>query len=211
MLVVAHRTPSTATECAALADAGVQVFEVDVQLGADGIVVSHYLPLFGVRGWIEHDNARMRWRSRRDPTLDEVTELVPVHCRILLDPKETAPSRRAELVRRIAALPGTERYVTSTSETADLAALRAAGMRTWRTIKSVRDYDDARRDGPLGDDAVSVRHTLVTVERVRELKQLVPSVVAWTVNSTRDALRLQAIGVDGLTTDRPAELTRILR
>jgi glycerophosphoryl diester phosphodiesterase len=211
MLLVAHRTPPTAAACAALAASGVQVFEVDVQLGGDGIVVSHFLPLFGVRGWIEHDNARMRWRSRDDPTLDEVAARVPAQCRILLDPKETAARRRVELLERIVALPDRERFVTSTTHPGDLAALRGAGMHTWRTIKSVRDFDVACRDGAVGDDAASVRHTVLTAQRMHALKQVVPSVVAWTVNSARTAVRLQALGVDGITSDRPAELTRILR
>jgi len=210
MLVVAHRIPATADECAALAAAGVAMFEADVQLGADGLVVSHYLPLFGIRGWIEHDNARVRWNSRRDPTLQEVIARVPANCGILLDPKETSPSRRAELVARIAALPNRERFVTSTSHAHDLAALRDAGLRTWRTIKSIRDYEDACRE-PIPDEAVSARFTLLTAQRVRALKDVVPSVVAWTVNSASTALLLEKIGVDGITSDRAGEITRILR
>jgi glycerophosphoryl diester phosphodiesterase len=211
MLVVAHRIPASADECAALAAVGVTMFEADVQLGADGLVVSHYLPLFGVRGWFEHDNTRVRWRSRRDPTLDEVIARVPASCDVLLDPKETTPQRRAELVARIAALPNPQRFVTSTNHADDLAALRAAGMRTWRTIKNGRDYAAACRAGAGGDEAVSVRYSVLTVDRVRALKHVAASVVAWTVNSAHIARRMQAIGVDGITTDRAVELTRILR
>src|SRR4051812_21871545 len=57
VLLIAHRTPRTAAACDDLAAAGAQLFECDVQLRGDTVVVSHFLPFLGRPGWLEHDNA----------------------------------------------------------------------------------------------------------------------------------------------------------
>jgi glycerophosphoryl diester phosphodiesterase len=210
MFVVAHRTPRTATQCAELAAAGVRVFELDIQLGRHGgLVVSHFLPVFGMRGWLENDNWRVRWRSFGDPRVEDVLALLPPSCDVLLDPKERTASRRAELVERVRALPDLPRYVVSTSQVDDLDRFRAAGLRTWRTLKDVAQLDAVLREGPLPDVAVSVRHSILTPERVARLSQSTPTIVAWTVNDVDRARRLVDWGVGGITTDRPDIITRI--
>ena len=64
MLLVSHRTPRTEAGCEELARAGASVFELDVQLNGDRMVVSHYLPVFRVPGWLENDNFSVRWTSK---------------------------------------------------------------------------------------------------------------------------------------------------
>jgi glycerophosphoryl diester phosphodiesterase len=211
VFVVAHRTPATPAACAALVEAGVSCFELDIQLSARGVVVSHFLPLLGVRGWIENDNWRFRWRSARDPLVSEVLACIPDGVDVLLDPKETEASRRADLVRRVAELPDRERYVVSTSALDDLVAYRAAGLRTWRTLKNVRQLRAALRSGPLEDEGVSVRHALLDARTLNQLHAVVPSVVGWTVNDLDRARSLYQWGIDGITTDRAEEITRISR
>jgi glycerophosphoryl diester phosphodiesterase len=209
MFVVAHRTPRTREACETLAAAGVRMFELDVQLGREGgLVVSHFLPLFGVRGWVENDNWRMRWRSGGDPTVEDVIALVPDRCEILLDPKERAAERRAELVSRVRALPEPARYVVSTSDLEDLAQFRGAGLRTWRTLDGMRQFAAAVKDG-VEDEAVSVRHSILTPDRMDLLRRTTPTVVAWTVNDVGRARLLEHWGVAGITTDRALRITRI--
>jgi glycerophosphoryl diester phosphodiesterase len=211
VFVVAHRTPTTPAACAALVAAGVSYFELDIQLSARGIVVSHFLPLFGVRGWIENDNWRFRWRSARDPSVSDVLACIPDGVNVLLDPKETDASRRAELVRRVAELPDQERFVVSTSALDDLASFRESGLRTWRTIKNAGQLRAVLAGGPLPDEGVSVRHTLLDANTLNRLHAVVPSVVGWTVNDLGRARSLYQWGIDGITTDQAEEITQISR
>jgi glycerophosphoryl diester phosphodiesterase len=205
LLLVAHRPPTTGARCAALAELGVGGFEVDVQLAADGaVVVSHYLPFLRVRGWFEHDNWRFRWRSGppHDALLEDVVELVPPDRLILLDPKDTAPRRRAQLISALAAmLTSRDRFRVSTDRLEDLEQYRAAGFATWRTIKDSGGLSRALAGSPLPDAGVSVRHTLLTEASTRALHDVVGTVVAWTVNDVARARQLCEFGVDGITTD----------
>jgi glycerophosphoryl diester phosphodiesterase len=213
VLLVAHRTPGSRAACARLAAAGARLFEVDVQLAqADQIVVSHFLP-FGRVGLVQRDNWRLRWHTaaRRDPALVDAAAVVPGQCRVLLDLKERTAHRRARLCAALmAALPEPARFVVCGPFPEDLDRLRAAGFGTWRTAGTARELAAVLADGRTGDDAVTVRHTLLTEEVVCGLHRLAPAVVAWTVNSVARAQRLRAMGVDGVTTDRPAVL-RALR
>jgi glycerophosphoryl diester phosphodiesterase len=212
MLLVAHRTPLTSSGCARLAAAGATLFEVDVQLSHGGLVVSHFMPLLGLPGWLEYDNRRLRWtpRARRDPSLHQVAEVVPGDREILLDLKERSAVRRLELTRRIAAeLLDRPRYRVSGGTARDLDELRGAGFRTWRTIGSRRDLDVVLAEGPLRDEAVSVRHALLTRSTVERLHSIVPTIVAWTVNDLTRARTLVALGVDGLTTDDSSVMIRV--
>ena len=188
-----------------LAAAGARIFEVDVQLSAHSVVVSHYLPVLRVRGWLENDNWKVRWGGRgavRDPELVEVTERVPDDCEILLDPKETTPERRAELADRLISHGlDTSRYYVSTRHDRDLVRYREAGFRTWRTAGNPRELGRVLGSGARPDHAVSVRHTLLSETTVARLHDVVPTVVAWTVNNVGRARRLRGMGVDGLTTD----------
>jgi glycerophosphoryl diester phosphodiesterase len=205
MLVVAHRTPSTAAGCAEFAAAGARFFEVDVQLAGDTVVVSHYLPFLRLPHWFEHDNWRFRWRSGppHDMSLRDAVDIVPADCRLLLDPKETDPRRRARLAEELdRVLPGRERFCVSTDVLEDLARYRAAGFDTWRTIKNKGDLHRVLGAGRLPDQGVSVRHTLLTRTSVAGLHRVADTVVAWTVNDVARARQLHDLGVDGITTDR---------
>ncbi len=204
MLLVAHRTPITAAGCAALAAAGAAVFEVDVQLDRDRLVVSHFLPLPGTAGWMQHDNWRFRRRTvgDLDPSVGDIVSSVPADCLILLDPKASSPAARDRLTAAIIdQLPDRARYRVSTSSPADLARLRSAGFTTWRTIGDRRELAAVLAGGRLPDDAVSIRHRLLDAETLARLHERVGGVVAWTVNDVARARWLRDAGVDGVTTD----------
>lgn len=211
MLLVAHRTPPTREGCLELRAAGARVFELDVQLAGSSVVVSHYLPVLRVRGWLENDNWKVRWGGRgpsRDPELQALVDLVPDDCAVLLDPKERTAGRRAELADRVIAHGfDTSRFCVSTHDDGDLRRYREAGFRTWRTAGTRRELAVLLAGGPRSDEAVSVRHTLLTEATIERLHSLVPTVVAWTVNTAGTAGRLRAMGVDGLTTDRREVMT----
>jgi glycerophosphoryl diester phosphodiesterase len=204
VILVAHRTPATRAGCEKLAAAGASVFEADVQVDDHGaVVVTHYLPV-GVGGRFERDNWRLRWHTgrARDPRLAEVAALVPADRLILLDLKERRPDRRARLVAAlIDGLPDRSRFRVCGHPEQDVATLRAAGFRTWRSVGNRRHLAAALTDGHLADEAVTVRHSLLTGQVVTALHERVPQVVAWTVNNVARAGRLRDLGVDGVTTD----------
>jgi glycerophosphoryl diester phosphodiesterase len=205
MLLVAHRTPPTAAGCAQLVAAGAGAFELDVQLAGGEVVVSHYLPFLRVRGWLQHDSWRFRWRAGppHDALLLDAVDRLPADCLVLLDPKDTDALRRAALVDALARTLGpADRFRVSTDRCDDLARYRDAGFRTWRTIKDGRDLHGVVTGAELPDDGVSVRHTLLTAASVDGLRQVTGRVVAWTVNDVVRAEQLAALGVDGITTDR---------
>lgn len=207
MILVAHRTPATRAECERVARAGAKIFEADVQLDAAGsVVVSHFLP-FGAAGRLQRDNWRVRWHTRavRDPRLADLTAIVPEDCRVLLDLKERRAERRADLIRALVdTLPDRSRFVVCGHPVEDINALRGAGFRTWRTAGSSRQLAALLADGPLPDEAATVRHSLLRRDVVDRLHERVGAVVAWTVNSPARAGQLRAMGVDGVTTDRCA-------
>lgn len=209
MTLVAHRTPHSRTACERLADAGARVFEADVQVDRrGGVVISHYQP-FGPGGLLQRDNWRVRWyaAAARDAQLSELASLVPDDCRILLDLKERTPQRRAGLRDALAAtLTDRDRYIACSANPDDLADLRVAGFRTWRTAGTAADLDALFDEDGGTHAAATVRHSLLTEEVVRQLHESVPTVVAWTVNDPRRAQWLRDIGVDGVTTDRVAVL-----
>jgi glycerophosphoryl diester phosphodiesterase len=204
VILVAHRTPATRAGCEQVAAAGASVFEADVQVDdAGAVVVTHYLR-FGVGGRFERDNWRVRWHTgrARDPRLAEVTGIVPADCLVLLDLKERRPERRARLVAAlIDSLPDRSRFRVCGHPEADMAALRVAGFRTWRSVGNSRHLAAVLAEDRLPDDAVSIRHSLLTARVLDRLHDRVPKVVAWTVNSVGRAAQLRALGVDGVTTD----------
>jgi hypothetical protein len=205
VLLVAHRTPTTRAACERVAAAGARVFEADVQMGRgagpDRIVVSHFLQ-FG--RFLHRDNWRIRWHTGavRDPQLADIEAIVPADCLVLLDLKEKTRERRARLVAALLeSLPDRDRFRVCGHLLDDLEDVRAAGFRTWRTARDSRELAALFAAGPLPDEAVSIRHTLLRPGVVERLHEHIPTVVAWTVNSLARARQLRAIGVDGLTTD----------
>jgi glycerophosphoryl diester phosphodiesterase len=206
---VAHRTPTRRAACEQLAAAGAGVFEADVQVDShDRLVVSHYLPLRRIDR-VQRDNWRLRWHSAaaRDTQLLDLERLVPPGCRVLLDLKEKAPDRRARLVAAVrASLPNRTRFVICSPRPDDLEPLRRAGFVTWRTVGYEHELAAVLAAGRLPDAAVTIRHSLLTGDRLERLRQVVPEVVTWTVNDPHRARALRDLGVDGVTTDRAAVL-----
>jgi hypothetical protein len=207
MLLVAHRTPASRTACERLAGLGAAVFEADVQIDdRDRVVVSHFLD-FGRGGLLQRDNWKVRWHTAaaRDPRIADVAGVVPDDCLILLDLKEKVPERRARLLDALEeSLPDRTRFRACGGRTGDLDRLRGRGFRTWRTLGDQSSLHRVLGGDQLPDDAVSVRHSLLSPDVVGKLHDVVPTIVAWTVNDVSRARELRDIGVDGVTTDRVA-------
>lgn len=206
MLAIAHRTPATRERCAALGAAGATVFEIDIQIIGEDLVVSHYLPVHPRLPRLRRDRGRftIRRRGRLEPALAAALDALPAGAEILLDLKvDTGPAAQALVERVIANGPDPARCYASTKGWATLPALTAAGYRTWRTVADREALLAALALPEIPDHAVTVRHTLLNPDVMTSLRERVPRVMAWTVNDVRRAREVMALGVDGVTTDSP--------
>jgi hypothetical protein len=215
VLCVAHRTPTSASRCLELANAGVRIFEIDVRLHGDDVVVSHFLPVLRIPGWLENDGTRVRFyrRKRRDRTALAAIANIPPDCAVVLDLKEDVRRRRQVLTEHLVwlrrDLERPDRLYVSTHNVDDLALLREAGFRTWRTVSSRRELERVVSLGRLPDDGVSIRHTLLSSQTVERLHESTERVIAWTVNEPSVAARLITWGVDGITTDEESVIRTV--
>ena len=182
--------------------AGATVFEIDVQVGAPGLVVSHYsrVPRFGN---LHRDGWRLRWGQATEPLAAQLA-LVPDGARVLLDLKEATVAGRERMIATISAYTEPARFVASGSHLDDFAKLRPLGIETWRSIGNPKALQRVIEDDEVGADGVTVRHTFLNAALVERLHAKTPRVIAWTVNERRRAQALRDMGVDGITTDRPA-------
>ncbi len=208
LLSVAHRTPADAAGVAALAGCGADVFEIDLRLLADDLVVTHFLPVVSAVPLLQHDGWRFRL-GRRDPVAPLLAAAVvhlPPTAMVLLDLKDDRGSAAHRLADRLldgglAELPvDPARLHVSSHSWAVLERLERAGWQTWRTIGSPRRLAAFDAVGPGGAWAVTVRHRLLT-DAVLERWAGSTRLTAWTVNDVRRAQELLDGGVLGITTD----------
>lgn len=205
MLAIAHRTPRTAAGCRRLADLGVSVFEVDLQFLAGVPVVSHYLPLPGGPSRLRHDRWRftLRARTRAEEDLAAVVDRVPAGAAVLVDLKGGTAEDVLAVLRGSARPP--EGWYVSGKDPAPLAALAAAGYRTWLSLATRPAFAAALAGQlPAGLDGVTVRHTYLDRGAVGRLAGHGPRVLAWTVQDVRRAAELASYGVAGVTSDSDA-------
>lgn len=205
MLAIAHRTPRTAADCARLADLGVSVFEVDLQFLGGVPVVSHYLPLLRWLPRLRHDRWRftLRARARAEEDLSAVVDRVPAGAAVLLDLKGGTAADLLPLLRASARPP--EGWYVSGKDPALLAAVAAAGHRTWLSLATRPAFTAALAGRlPAGLDGVTVRHTYLDRAAVGRLAGHGPRVLAWTVQDVRRATELASYGVAGVTSDSDA-------
>jgi glycerophosphoryl diester phosphodiesterase len=204
VLLIAHRSPRDRQRCVELAGAGANVFEADVRLHGERLVVSHFVAFPGLGEWLQHDNWRVRLgrSAAGDQPLLEQIESAPEGVRILLDLKEQAPRRRERLVAALAELPADRsRLIVSSPQVGDLHALRSAGYPTWLSVGNRPKLRRVLAGGAGGMDGMTVRHTLLDARTIARLHGTVPVVLAWTVNDPRRARQLADAGIDGVTTD----------
>jgi len=94
---------------------------------------------------------------------------------------------------------------------AALAVRLPRHARAWLVHERQRLFKRAPFHRGLGADGVHPQHQLVTAEALARWKRRPALVNAWTVNAADEARRVAALGVDGIVTDRPAEILAALR
>ena len=207
--IIAHCAGYTAALAAAAAETHADFIEVDLWVH-NGRFEARHERRFPAHLPILFEKWYLRFAPRTPFGLADLMEAVDDQTGLFLDLKNGG-ARAAELVARSMDESGRHhRIVASAQEWNALRALRARSpaVDLFYSIDVQAKLDlflsVLRRDvRPMG---VSCRHTLLNQETVAELHGRGLKVVAWTVDSDDRAAELAAMGVEGITTHRVAEL-----
>ena len=208
-LVIAHRGASAEEKENTLPaferaiELGADYVEFDVQVGSDGgLVVFHDLMLDRLtpaRGPLRA-RPQAELRELGIPTLEEVLELTAGRIGVMAELKSPWLFRRHDMVGRTARLLPADAVVVSFSRRAILETRRLRpSLRTVQHVgfgTSIRAASGFAWAAGFDDGRVTPRG--IARARALGLKALV-----YTVNEPSRLLTLQAIGVDGMFTDRP--------
>ncbi|MGD7654055.1 MAG: glycerophosphodiester phosphodiesterase [Verrucomicrobiales bacterium] len=161
-----------------------------------------------------------RWKGTTAPTLDEVLACVPAGKRILIEVK-CGPEIIPAMLREIKASGLADDQVTVIAFDADvIAALKKqtnAYQAYWLTSFKKRGSLNPGTDRILktlkriNADGVSTKaDPRITPQFVRAIKNAGYSYHVWTVDDASDAKRFETLGVDSITTNRPAFIRNAL-
>lgn len=194
----------------AIAD-GADFAELDVQCSADGaLVVFHDLDLdrlTPLRGPLR----RRPLAALRDvgiPTLEEVVELTRGRIPLMVELKSAHLYRRHDVARRTVALLGADDVVLSFARRALLEALEARA--SLRVLQHV-GYGVSIRAASRYAWAVGFHDPRVTRRGLARARALGLETTVYTVNAPERMGELDALGVSGIFSDRPALLRQTLR
>jgi glycerophosphoryl diester phosphodiesterase len=217
VLVIAHRLPSTAEEAAALARSGANVFELDLQLFRDRLIVSHYLPVMRSFSRVRRDGRRFSIATELlgEPLRDALA-IVPDGAKLALDLKTDHGPTAWRMAERLAPGLAEEGVEPSSCFAASknwgtLRYLRDRGFPTWPSVATRQAL--ARflaGEAGVGHAGVSIRHSFLTPALMPRLSESLAEsgdVVAWTVRAPSRARELVSWGVGGITADSPDVLS----
>jgi glycerophosphoryl diester phosphodiesterase len=184
--------------------AGVDWLEVDVWWHYGRIVARHDAALWRLP--VTYSRKHIGLLPLRPITLDELLDAVAgTNIRLLLDLKGSAaalPGALAEGLRRRDAL---SRAALCGQEWGPLDAARAVepGVTVFFSLGREEHYPAYLRRLAEGTapPRISIRHTLLTPERVTELHERGVMIFSWTVNDLPRAQTLVHWGVDGIISD----------
>lgn len=212
-LAVAHRAGNHLPLLHSAQRAGVDFVEADLWLHRGRVEVRH-LRTFGELPvpllWDRWQLAR-GWGERL--TLPELLDAAVPGTRLMLDLKGVDARLASQVRQTMAALaPGRPYAVCSQS---------------WKLLDAFQGRPEAFVVYSVGDErmlrdmrerlswhehqAVGVDHRILTAPRVAELRSLVSTVLAWTVNSESRMRELMGWGVNGIISDRVSVLEAVMR
>jgi glycerophosphoryl diester phosphodiesterase len=206
--------------------------ELDVRLCASGEVVVCHDPtlerLAGVPWEVRHTTwrklrqaevgTRLGFAAERIPLLEDVLALLPPSLLVNVELKcETAEDGRlvARTLEVIRSAGAEGRVLVSSFHPLCLLQLAAIAPRVRRgyLVDPAKSFlvHGVLVAAVVSSFSVHPQHAQATPPRVRRWKHAGYRVVAWTVDEPAEARRLEALGVDYLVTNRPAEMRQALR
>lgn len=235
-LVIAHRTAmghapeNTLLGIERAITIGADAAEIDVRATADGVPVllhdaqlqrtttGHGAVTKRTYEQIRALNAGVKvlggvFSGQHIPTLAEALSLVKGRIILVIEIKQAGIERR--VVEQIRAAAAWDAVMVWSFRTASVGRVRSLERRIPCALLS-REIGDSHwtllLDKALTQDAeaVSVAYRSLTAERVSQAKRYGLSCYAWTVNELADMQRLIGYGVDGIVTDYPDRLLRLL-
>lgn len=155
-----------------------------------------------------------QWKGEKIPTLEEALAAIPKGKKIFIEIK-SGPEIVPELERVIKASKVPEKqlvFIAFGHETIKLAESRMPGIETYWLASAKKDKDGAlpsvdsliAKAKEAKVDGLDLDHRFNMDEAfVRRIKKAGLKLHVWTVNDAEVGQRLAALGVDGITTDRP--------
>jgi len=208
---------------------GADGVELDVRLDGDGrVIVLHDPTLARVSGGKEPREAEALGAAELGRVDVGGGERVPLLGEVLAWSRERGARVNVELkrdVRRpVALVEGVVRCVRAGARSEELVlfssfhpafvaalAVRLPGYaRAWLVHDRQRVLKRAPFFFVLGADGVHPQHTLLTAQSVARFKRSGAIVNTWTVNEASEALRVAALGVDGIVSDVPGAILEAL-
>ncbi|MCH8532548.1 MAG: glycerophosphoryl diester phosphodiesterase membrane domain-containing protein [Saccharospirillum sp.] len=228
---IAHRgSPFNAPENtlsaidAAIAE-GADYVELDVRRTRDGVLVLlHDRDLRRVAAdprtiWqVDYEELRemdvgswfsAEFAGEQVPTLAEAVERIRGRAGLYLEIKQQpgAPDLVADVIAELEALEMIDQTILAALE---LSALQQARQLAPDLRLSMLVHSSVGSLASLPVDILAMRDALATPQNVRLWRSHGYEVHLWTVNDARDMARLLDIGVDGIITDRPELLSRVM-
>lgn len=198
--------------------AGATAVELDARLTRDGAIVVHHdaelgrvAPGSGLIEELTLDEIRAR-SGGLVPTLADVLDALPASARVDVELKADALNAHAlpiEALKVIRAAGAVERaLVTSFDPALADEYARLSGRPAGAILPFVPEAADLEAWPRLRYVALSI--DAAEEDAVRMARGMGRRVLAWTVNSEKEAWTLLARGVEGIITDRPGPLLRAL-
>jgi glycerophosphoryl diester phosphodiesterase len=231
LLNIAHRGASgdfpenTLVAFAAAIEAGAQMCELDAQLSADGVAVVIHddtvdrttggrgavaaMSLAQLRGLDAGRKFGAAFAGTRIPTLEEVIELTKGRCALNVELK--GANVQSEVCRLLRVHGVTNDTIVSSFDWNALAAARQIDPGLRLGVLAERNaaamLQAARR---LGAVSVNPRYDLVSPALVKQAHDERLQVLVWTVDKPARMRAMIELGVDGIMTNYPARLAKLL-
>ncbi len=221
-LAIAHRGASayepenTIAAFRAAVAFGADGIELDVHGSADGVLVVHHDPVFdGVAiGDVSYDKLTLGMRAAKTdipPTLPAALDAIGAGVIVYIEVKSLQPNHDNALFRVIAKAPDPGNCQVHAFDHRIVHRLRLASpdlgggvLSASYPINPVEQMNDALADTLWQQD------TLIDVALVDQIHAADKSIIAWTVDDEDRMRGLQAMGVDGVCSNKPDVACRVL-
>lgn len=213
-LAIAHRAGNNRALAQQAIEIGADMLETDIWLHRDLLEVRHdeRISLFGWELPFLHDGWKPRRLARSLRRIDALLNETPITTRLFLDLKGTSPTLGVRLVEWIGEHQPDRPIIVCGRSWKQLDAIESLPHVV--AVYSVGDETELSsfwsRAERLDFPAISLRHTLATPEVMARLKAMHALVICWTVNDPARVEALQALGVDGFTTDNLAIIASLV-